>query len=242
MGRRGIALMKRILLLTIAVFLILLLGTLLVGWVTHWIKKRRWQRECRERRKKKGEEGEVSTALYLGKVRGYKRLLHHVYVPRTDGGGTSEIDLVMIHEKGIIVIENKNYKGYIYGDDQDLYWTQVYGKGKKRSFYNPVKQNKSHIRHLKQLLGGWVPDTVPYLSVVTFNNGGKLKRIRINTEDVTVTSSKKVRKYLKRRLRRLERVLNRSQVDGIYRFLLEEAGETRKIKKKHEKQVHRMNL
>lgn len=231
--------MKHILSLSMTAFLVLILGVLVICLLAGWIRKRRWRRECEERWREKGEEGELSTALLLSRVRGYKRLLHHVYVPKADGSGTTEIDLVMIHEKGIVVVENKNYMGYIYGTEDDLYWTQVFRKREKRSFYNPVKQNKSHIRHLKRLLAEQAPEEVPYLSVVTFNDGGKLKRIRINIETATVTSSRKVRKHLRRRLRKLPRILSRSQVDEIYRFLLEEAGETRKIRKKHEKQVRR---
>lgn len=226
----------------LAAFLILTTGIIMISLFVGWVRKRRLQREREERWRKKGEEGEISTAVFLSKVRGFKRLLHHVYVPTADGVGTTEIDLVMIHEKGIIVIENKNYKGYIYGDEDDLYWTQVFGKRGKRSFYNPVKQNQGHIRHLKNLLEGRVTEAVPYLSVVTFNKGGRLKKIRVNADTATVISSKKVRRRLKKRLRRMPRVLNRNQVDEIYGFLQGETGETKKNRKKHIKQVRRLNV
>lgn len=202
-------------------------------------KRKKRQREWEERRKRKGEEGELETAFYLGKVRGYQRLLHHVYVPKADGRGTTEIDLVMIHEKGIIVIENKNYQGYIYGREDDTYWTQVSEKREKRSFYNPVKQNQGHIRHLSRLLADEAEEEIPYLSVITFNDGGKLKRVRVHKETAIVTSGKKVRKRLRRRLRRMPRVFCRRQVDELYHILLEEAKNTKKVQKMHEKRLHR---
>lgn len=222
-----------------ALLLILLSAFIMIRLLAEWMKKRRRQREREERRRKKGEEGEASTALFLNKVWGYKRILHHVYVPKADGG-TSEIDLVMIHERGIIVIENKNYMGYIYGAEEDLYWTQVIGRGERRSFYNPVKQNQTHIRYLRCLLAAHVPATVPYLSVVTFNNRKCLKRIRVDAEAVTVTCSRKVRRCLKKRLRRMPRVLERKQVDEICCFLQGETGDNRRNRKKHEKQMRRM--
>lgn len=221
-----------------AVFLFITIGIIMMVLYKGWIqRKKRLEREKRQR--EKGEEGELSTALLLNRVRGYKRVLHHVYVPKADGSGTSEIDLVMVHEKGIIVIENKNYRGYIYGKEDDLYWTQVYRKRYKRNFYNPVRQNQSHIRHLKRLLKGYTTDPVPYVSVITFNNGGKLKRIRVDGDTALVISSRKVRKCLRKRLRRMPRVLNRTQVDEICYFLQEVAGDTRKTRKKHVKQVRR---
>lgn len=167
-------------------------------------------------------------------------MLHHVYVPKSDGFGTSELDLVMIHEKGIIVIENKNYKGYIYGSEDDLYWTQVYGKRETRSFYNPVKQNQGHIRHLKRLLDAHIQSPVPYLSVITFNNEGKLKKIRVNADTAVVTSSRKVRKCIRKRLRWQPCVLTKNQVDEICCFLQSEAGNTRKARKKLVKQIHKL--
>lgn len=214
----------------LTVWLILIVGVVLKWGYNGWCKRER-QRECEKRQRQKGETGELITAQMLDRVRGYKRMLHHVYVFKTDGGGISEIDLVMIHEKGIIVIENKNYKGYIYGAEDDLYWSQVYGKREKRSFYNPVKQNQSHIRHLKRLLDSHIQNPVPYLSVITFNNGGKLKKIRVNADTAVVTSSRKVRKCIRKRLRWKPRVLNKNQVDDIYYFLKNEAGNTRKVRK-----------
>lgn len=223
----------------LAVFFIIIAGVVIRWGYTGWCKRKR-RRECEKRQRQKGETGELITAQMLDRVRGYKRVLHHVYVPKADGSGTSEIDLVMIHEKGIIVVENKNYKGFIYGAEDDLYWTQVYGKREKRSFYNPVKQNQGHIRHLKRLLEAHIQNPVPYLSVITFNNEGKLKKIRVNIDTAVVTNSRKVRKCIKRRLRWQPRVLTKNQVDEIYYFLQNEAGNTRKAKKKLVKQIHKL--
>lgn len=221
----------------LTVWLILIASVVLRWGYNGWCKRKR-QRECEKRQRQKGETGELITAQMLHRVRGYKRVLHHVYVSKTDGSGTSEIDLVMIHEKGIFVIENKNYKGFIYGAEEDLYWTQVYGKRVKRSFYNPVRQNQSHVRHLKRLLDSHIQNPAPYLSVITFNNGGKLKRIRVNADTAVVTSSRKVRKCIRKRLRWQPRVLNKKQVDEIYYFLQNEAGNTRKARKKFMKQIN----
>ena len=40
------------------------------------------------------------------------KFLFSLYVPR-DNGKTSEIDVIMLHPKGLFVIESKNYSGWI---------------------------------------------------------------------------------------------------------------------------------
>ena len=55
--------------------------------------------------------------------------LNNVYVPRKDGR-SSEIDLLYITRKGIIVVESKNYSGYIFGDENNKNWTATLYAGK----------------------------------------------------------------------------------------------------------------
>ena len=69
-----------------------------------------------------GTEGEKRIAKILSKTSfmGYgSRLLQNLYVPSTARGSsvTSEIDLLYLTPKGLIVIESKNFSGYIFGND-----------------------------------------------------------------------------------------------------------------------------
>lgn len=222
--------------LMVILFLAVILSAAVLTCKSAWKKKQRqWQRE--ERQRKKGEEGEENTAYYLRKVPGCKKILHHVYVPKSDGSGTTEIDLVMVHKKGLIVIENKNYAGSIYGKEEDHYWTQIFPDGEKRSFYNPVKQNDSHIRHLKRFLSGLLPYEIPYVSVITFNSQARLKRIWVDPEAAVVAVSSKVKRRLKKRLRRLPKVLGRREAEEIIQCLEAYAGDSRKNRKQHVRQV-----
>lgn len=45
------------------------------------------------------------------------QILRNVYVPTADGK-TSEIDLLVVSKKGLLVFECKNYAGNVYGDAQ----------------------------------------------------------------------------------------------------------------------------
>jgi restriction system protein len=77
---------------------------------------------------------------------------HDLYVPRTDGQGSTQIDHVTISPFGIFVIETKNYKGWIFGSEKQKNWTQqIYRR--KDKFQNPLHQNKLHVHALMSFLG-----------------------------------------------------------------------------------------
>ena len=69
-----------------------------------------------------------------------------------ENGETSEIDVLMIHNKGIFVFERKNFSGWIFGNEIQRMWTQTLPKGRgrshKESFFNPIMQNRTHIKTL----------------------------------------------------------------------------------------------
>jgi len=65
--------------------------------------------------------------------------------------GTTQIDHVIISPYGIFVIETKNYKGWIFGDENKKMWTQsIYRK--KFKFQNPLRQNYKHVKAVQSLL------------------------------------------------------------------------------------------
>lgn len=140
----------------------------------------------REVRKDKGRYGEYLTYKHLQhyEQKG-ARFLFNVYVPKGQDE-TTEIDVLMICAKGLFVIESKNYSGWIFGDESRKQWCQSFAVGRRKShkeyFYNPIMQNRSHMKHLKTLLG----DHVPMHSVIVFSDQCKLKDLRVRSDDVRV--------------------------------------------------------
>ena len=65
---------------------------------------------------------------------------------------TTQIDHIVISRFGIFVIETKNYKGVIYGQERDTIWTQYFNTNCKYQFLNPLHQNYGHVMALKALL------------------------------------------------------------------------------------------
>lgn len=82
----------------------------------------------------------------------YHQVILSDYEFTTSYGENCQIDHIIIRENGIFVIEVKNYRGKIYGKPDDREWTQVIGD-KTYKFYNPVKQNWTHIRKIKDIIG-----------------------------------------------------------------------------------------
>ena len=104
-----------------------------------------------------------------------KAIFHNLYV-RKSNGKYAQIDVVALTNRGLIVFEVKNYSGWIYGNEQQKYWTQVLAYGKyKYKLYNPIMQNAEHIRALRQNLPQ--NPSIPIYSIVVFYGSAKLKNI-----------------------------------------------------------------
>ena len=119
----------------------------------------------------KGFIGEATVKLILGKSteeEGREKFIINNFLIQLENGKTSQTDHILINQNGVFVIETKNYSGRIYGDDVRKEWTQVLSNGKiKNKFYSPVKQNATHVYHIKKLL----PPETPIHSVVVFVKG-----------------------------------------------------------------------
>ena len=141
------------------------------------------------RTKRLGKRGERNVNFNLHFLPNEYHLFDDVYI---DCGGKSvQIDHVVVSKYGIFVIETKNIKGWILGTDTSEYWTKnMYGK--KYKFYNPVKQNFSHVKALQILLKISRDKFVP---MVVFMPQATLK---CTTNEIVITSHrllKTIRKY-----------------------------------------------
>ena len=144
-----------------------------------------------------GQFGEYSTefALTNDNLEGELVVLKNVYVPYK--GRTTEIDLLMLHEKGLFVFESKNYSGWIFGDADQLNWTQSLQNGEKHRFYNPIRQNQTHIKALSEYLG--LPLTA-FTSYIVFSERCSLKRVPEDTERVIIVRRPNMLKKLRAQL------------------------------------------
>ena len=133
-----------------------------------------------------GETGEKKVIrklnpLVFGKVE--HRQINNLTIV-DDKGKSHQIDHIEIRQNGIFCIETKNYKGWIFGSENQEKWTQSLYNGEKYQFYNPLKQNKSHIYHLSQLLEKKY--RINSVVVMANNNADKIECDNvINLEDLS---------------------------------------------------------
>ena len=170
----------------------------------------------------KGKAGEQFTANKLGWINflGFKgKVLRNIYIPK-DNGETSEIDLIYITKKGIFVIESKNYSGYVFGSEDNQYWTITLNAGNGRStktkLYNPIKQNRTHIKWLANYLN----DDTPLLSAIVFSDRCKFKGLDFdNTNELFVCHRQDLTIAIGKRWFKLPDSLSEEKVEEIFNKL-----------------------
>lgn len=119
--------------------------------------------------------GEFLIYNELASLKTPRKFLFNLYLPKQNGG-TTELDVVLLHESGIYVFESKNYGGWIFGSERQQYWTQTLPAGRRQSqkhrFYNPILQNNGHLDRLYQVLRPvrLLSGPPPYYSYIVFSN------------------------------------------------------------------------
>lgn len=172
----------------------------------------------------KGKRGERKIARLLGSfvVNEDTYVINDVIVAN-DSGKTSQIDHILFARGGIFVIETKNYSGRIYGQEDDKEWTQVLAYGKtKNKFYNPIKQNQTHVYRLKQILG----KDLPFASCIVF--------LRADTSRVvsgSLFTPRQLKKFLKREAFDLR--INSDDLYDAYKKILDFKQNPVQSKKEH---------
>lgn len=123
--------------------------------------------------------------------KGGAKFLFNVYIKKDDGE-TTEIDVLMLTRKGIFVFESKNYSGWIFGNENQKSWYQTLpvgkGQSRKEHFYNPIMQNRSHIKHLKKFVG----EQIPMHSIIVFSERCTLKNVTIKSDEIKVINRNQV--------------------------------------------------
>lgn len=130
----------------------------------------------------------ANQAQFLGAMA--ERQLHRVLLKRlpegyqhyrnlvlqTAQGDLTEIDHLVLSRFGIFVVEVKNYRGWIFGSELQLWWTVQHFRRKHR-FQNPLRQNYKHTEAVKFALGLTPQESGQVHSVVAFSARAELKTV-----------------------------------------------------------------
>lgn len=217
--------------------LLLLIGIFIISGV---VKRNNYKRSgyssesgaaYREVVSDKGKYGEYLTYRELESIKGPHKILTNVYIPAARGG-TTEIDLIFIHESGIYVIESKNYSGWIFGNENNKYWTQVFKNQRKERFYNPIMQNNGHIRNLSRFLRLDI-DTSKIKSIIVFSERCTLRDITVVSENVRVIKRNNLYGTIKSFIKKSDVHLTENMIDDIYSRLKVYCNVDRNIKESH---------
>lgn len=148
-------------------------------WHTFWNKPELYEMITSPDRGTPSERHLVSNLL----ASGFKpTAIYHDLMIDTGNGKTAQIDIVVATDAGLIVIEVKDFIGWIFGKGNQDYWTQVSGYGKYRNrFYNPFKQNEGHIKALRRLSPQMA--ALPMYSLVVFVGDCELKDVNFIPHD-----------------------------------------------------------
>lgn len=227
----------------LTIMLILVIAFFALKKIRKGYRTSKYHKETRKRKKKveksPGALGEYETSRVLERLKGKKKFIFNAYIPKNSGSGCTETDIIVVHEKGILVIENKNYTGLVYGDAENSKWVHMIGK-KKFLFYNPIYQNEGHIRTLRSYLKhefGQEYEDLPYESVIVFNDRTRIGRIRHVRKQAIICSSKKAARKLNRKLRRMPVVLSEKEMEAVYRKLKTETRVFFWVKTAHKREV-----
>ncbi|WP_253199432.1 NERD domain-containing protein [Clostridium tagluense] len=175
----------------------------------------------------KGFTGEKSVAFILSGLDKTKyKLINNIMLQIENK--TTQIDHVIVSNYGIFVIETKNYKGWIIGNEFDENWKQVIYK-RKEKLHNPIKQNYGHIQALKEILKEY--QDINYISIVTFTTKAELK-VTAKTDVVyTIKLPKTIKKYNVENISDLVK-------EEIYTKLLSLNVDSKETRKTHVKAIH----
>ena len=186
-----------------------------------------------------GKKGEFLLYQTIKKIPGYKKYLFNCYIPKEDGT-TSEIDLIFIHASGIYVFESKNYNGWIFGTETMQEWTQTIKKEEKKTksakiyknkFFNPIMQNKTHIKHLKAYISEFTE--IPIHSYIVFGNGCELKSITLTTKEHKVINRRNVAKNISIQADETPKPLSKFDIDNVYYKLYRTSQASEFVKQEH---------
>lgn len=151
-----------------------------------------------------------------------KHMIFHDLYMEKGGDQFSQIDLAVVTDIGVIVIEVKDYSGWIYGTGNQMQWTQVLAAGKQKYlFQNPFRQNQGHIAALRRKIN--CTDSIPFYSVVVFYGDCQLHNVKFIPKGTYIAKSERVLEVLNVIMKNNE-PFQYSNMDEVLRVLKE--GET----------------
>ncbi|WP_460013215.1 nuclease-related domain-containing protein [Lysinibacillus sp. CTST325] len=178
-----------------------------------------------------GRNGEYLTSKIIEKhaLQSHRQLLN-VYIPKRNSDELTEIDLLYIDRTGLYVIESKNYSGWIFGNETQQQWTQTMPNKKKYKFFNPIRQNATHIRAIQDFLD--LPKEAIH-SVIVFSERCTLKKVGVTSQNVHVIKREGLRRFIQTQKQTAKQFFSQDDIQAIYNKLMPQMQVSNEVKKQH---------
>ncbi|ULQ61015.1 NERD domain-containing protein [Brucepastera parasyntrophica] len=177
----------------------------------------------------KGLLGESKVAKRLRELPDEEyRVFNNIYLKIKDS--SIQIDHIVVSLYGIYIIETKNFSGWIFGRENQEYWTQVIYKNKEK-FRNPIKQNLAHIKSLKYILSNF--ENIKYYSIIVFAGTAELKNI---VSETPVIYDHQIVRIIS--LYRDEKIISRMEFEDIISIINENIIQEEDIESKHIQNIY----
>lgn len=182
-----------------------------------------------------GRKSEIQTNSILKKAFSDNAVFSGIYLPYINNKHNkyAEIDHLVITRSGICVIEVKSHNGFIKCSDE-RYWWQTYND-KKISFYNPLWQNKTHIKIVGDILRSQGQYNVPIYSVVVFTSN----RVTFSKNHENVIKADELVNYIKKHGKK--NVLSETRTKRIRDIIKSSAAKDKAIARNHRSSMRSFN-
>lgn len=144
---------------------------------------------------------------------------------------------MLINKYGIFVIESKGYSGWIFGNETQKNWKQVIYKS-KNGFYNPIIQNRNHIKALASILE--IKDVNIFRSYIVFSERCELKNITVSKPNVRVIKRHQLQNTLNEDYKKYGIVFSNSQIRNFSDKLTKYMFTNDDTKKEHIKYIEKI--
>ena len=112
----------------------------------------------------------------------------------------------------------------------DIKWTQWLNPKTKTHFYNPIRQNKSHIKFLKTI----IEESIPIFSLIVFSNTCNISKCPHESENLWILN----RRFASQKVDEIMdsvtyEAISQNKVEKIHDILMNYTQVSEEVKKKH---------
>ncbi|MBR6632803.1 MAG: NERD domain-containing protein [Clostridia bacterium] len=205
--------------------------TVIVAALIYYVHSRLKKRIRQNKVNHFGDSAEKKVIEFLKKSFPKATVMDSVYLKTPSG--LTELDILMLCDRGIFIIEVKSHNGYIVTGGN--FWTQHW-RDKVIRFHNPVHQNNSHkvaletVFRKRQSLA-----SLPVYTVVVFTSSNV--SFSQNTKDVIKLSS--LYAYIRRK--KQDKRMTREMIRKVERFISDNMETSRIRQNQHKRKIYQRN-